>query len=332
MKKIDYLIVGQGISGTSFAWRAYFAKQSFIIIDNEKSVTASKAALGIYNPITGRKFNISWNYNNLINELNEFYSDVENKLNVNILHKKNIFRPFKNSSDNNEWNVRLSSNRYLKFIKEINEVGVLTKGSGYVDVKKYLLKSKKYFKKNNRYFYDTFKSEDLGISNDFFSYKNKKFRNIIMCTGIDEKNIKSFNQIKLNSVSGNSILIKCENKTSQIINKGINILPTNKNEFHIGSTYYQNVIDEGPDELISKTKQKFEDNFTLIKSMFGIRSASNDRRPIIGRHKHNKRMYIINAMGSKGVSQAPYCSKKLFNFINNNENIDDEINIDRFRS
>ena len=52
MKKIDYLIVGQGISGTSFAWRAYFAKQSFIIIDNEKSVTASKAALGIYNPIT----------------------------------------------------------------------------------------------------------------------------------------------------------------------------------------------------------------------------------------------------------------------------------------
>ena len=66
--------------------------------------------------------------------------------------------------------------------------------------------------------------------------------------------------------------------------------------------------------------------------MFGIRSASNDRRPIIGRHKHNKRMYIINAMGSKGVIQAPYCSKKLFNFIINNENIDDEINIDRFRS
>ena len=94
-------------------------------------------------------------------------------------HKKNIFRPFKNSSDNNEWNVRLSSNRYLKFIKEINEVGVLTKGSGYVDVKKYLLKSKKYFKKNNRYFCDTFKSKDLGISNDFFSYNNKKFRNII---------------------------------------------------------------------------------------------------------------------------------------------------------
>ena len=117
MKKIDYLIVGQGISGTSFAWRAYFAKQSFIIIDNEKSVTASKAALGIYNPITGRKFNISWNYNNLLNELNEFYLDVENKLNVNILHKKNIFRPFKNSSDNNEWNVRLSSNRYKKFLE-----------------------------------------------------------------------------------------------------------------------------------------------------------------------------------------------------------------------
>ena len=43
-------------------------------------------------------------------------------------------------------------------------------------------------------------------------------------------------------------------------------------------------------------------------------------------------MYIINAMGSKGVSEAPYCAKNYLISVNNNENIDDEINIDRFRS
>ena len=56
-------------------------------------------------------------------------------------------------------------------------------------------------------------------------------------------------------------------------------------------------------------KQKFEDNFTLIKSMFGIRSASNDRRPIIGRHKHNKRMYIINEWVQKGLVK-PHTAQK----------------------
>ena len=40
----------------------------------------------------------------------------------------------------------------------------------------------------------------------------------------------------------------------------------------------------------------------------------------------------MNAMGSKGVSQAPYCSEKLFNYINENKNLDKEINIDRYRS
>ena len=41
-------------------------------------------------------------------------------------------------------------------------------------------------------------------------------------------------------------------------------------------------------------------------------------------------LYIINGLGSKGVSQSPYCSKELFNYIELNKNLDKEINIERF--
>ena len=39
---------------------------------------------------------------------------------------------------------------------------------------------------------------------------------------------------------------------------------------------------------------------------------------------------VAARLGSKGISQAPYCSDKLFNYIENNKEIDKEINIKRF--
>jgi hypothetical protein len=331
-KKIDYLIVGQGLSGTCFAWRSYFGNKTFKIIDKENSFSASKASVGIYNPITGRKYNVTWNVDKLFYELKCFYKKVEKKLNQKLLYEKNIFRPFKGNNEVNDWNIRLASKKYLKFCEKINDDGVLTNTSGYLDVNKFLLSSKKYFDNLRRYKSENFDKTKLKIKKNYFSYKNEEFKYVIMCTGISEKKINLFKDIKLNGVSGNSIIVKSKIGNDSIINKGINILPIKKNVYHIGSTYYHNMKDEGPDELVSKTKNLIKEDISLIDSKFGIRSTSKDRRPIIGEHNKIKKLFIMNAMGSKGVSQAPYCSKKLFNYINKDKNIDKEINIDRYRS
>tara|TARA_Y100000992_G_C21118691_1_gene420822 strand:- start:76 stop:762 length:687 start_codon:yes stop_codon:yes gene_type:complete len=228
--------------------------------------------------------------------------------------------------------MRLASKKYQKFCEKINDDGILTNTSGYLDVKKFLLSSKKYFDKLGRYKRENFDKNKLKIKENYFSYKNEEFKYVIMCTGISEKKINLFRGIKLNGVSGNSIIVKSKMEIKNIINKGINILPIKKYVYHIGSTYYHNVIDEGPDELVNKTKNLIKDDISLIDSRFGIRSTSKDRRPIVGEHNKIKNLFIINAMGSKGVSQAPYCSEKLFNYINEDKNIDKEINIDRYRS
>ncbi len=330
--KIDYLIVGQGISGTCFAWRSFLGKKTFKIIDKENSFSASKASVGIYNPITGRKFNVTWNVDKLFYELKYFYSQVEKILNNKLLFEINIFRPFKKNSETNDWNIRLASKKYLKLCEKMNDDGILTGNSGYLDVKKFLSLSKKYFNDLGRYKRENFDERKLKVNKDHFSYRKENFKYVIMCTGISEKKINLFNDIKLKGVSGNSILIKSKLENDNIINKGINILPVKKNIYHVGSTYYHNTEDEGPDELVSKAKNLIKDDITLIDTKFGIRSTSKDRRPIVGEHNKIKRLFIMNAMGSKGVSQAPYCSEKLFSYINEGKNIDEEINIDRYRS
>ncbi len=52
----------------------------------------------------------------------------------------------------------------------------------------------------------------------------------------------------------------------------------------------------------------------------------------MGKHPNFSNLYIINGLGSKGVSQSPYCSKELLNYIELDKNLDQEINIERIKT
>ena len=101
-EKLDYIVIGQGIAGTTIAWWLNFNKKQFYILNDEKKNTSSSAALGIYNPITGRNSVKTWNAEILFKELEKFYSKVEKKIKKKILYKKNIYRPYKNIKEYSE--------------------------------------------------------------------------------------------------------------------------------------------------------------------------------------------------------------------------------------
>ncbi len=329
-KKYDYIIIGQGLAGSALAWRLYFNQKSFIILDSGADVSASKAALGIYNPITGRKNIKTWNANILFKELESFYMKVEKSLNTKILYKKNIFRPFNSSRDVNDWNIRLGNGKYKKYLKEINEKGITTKGSGYLDVNKYLQETKKYFRGLGRYKEYKLKNNELLNENNNINIGGYDFNKVVMCIGINQKKLNYFSKIPLTPVAGNSVKAESEFFSDNIINKRISVFNVTKNEIFAGSTYNNGDVNKGISILKNKIKNVINKEFTIIKSYFGVRPASRDRRPIVGKHKILNNLFIINGLGSKGVSQSPYCSKELFDYIENNKKINEEINIDRF--
>jgi len=323
-KKYEYIIIGQGLAGSAMAWRLYFNNKSFIIIDSQAKFSASKAALGIYNPITGRKNIKTWNAETLFKELGTFYKKVEKSLEIKILYEKDIYRPFNNNKDVNDWDTRLGNNKYKKYLKKIDKNGIITKGSGYLDVKKYL--------KLGRYKINNIKNEDLVNKNNNIVIEGYNFEKIVMCRGINEKKMNLFSEIPLTPVAGNSIKIKSNHFSDYILNKGVSVFNITKKKLFAGSTYDNGYINEGTSHLKKKIKKVINKEFKSLKSYFGIRPASRDRRPLVGKHDIIDNLYIINGLGSKGVSQSPYCSKELFDYIENNKKINKEINIDRFKS
>ena len=67
--QVDFLIIGQGLSGSFLSWYLLRGGASFIVVDENKINTASKVAAGLINPVTGRSgvFNMGRNFSIKIN-------------------------------------------------------------------------------------------------------------------------------------------------------------------------------------------------------------------------------------------------------------------------
>ena len=88
----------------------------------------------------------------------------------------------------------------------------------------------------------------------------------------------------------------------------------------------------GTNKIENQLKKLIKKKYKIKEYKFGVRPVTKDRRPFVGRHSNIKNLYIINGLGSKGVSQSPYCSIELFNYIEYKKHLDKEINIKRIKT
>ena len=55
-----------------------------------------------------------------------------------------------------------------------------------------------------------------------------------------------------------------------------------------------------------------------------------DRRPLVGQHKSQENIYVLNGLGSRGVLIAPSVANALIDFSEDNVALPKEIDISRF--
>ena len=88
--QVNFLLVGQGLCGT---WLSYYlekAGQSFVVIDESKPLTASKAASGIINPVTGRRIVKTWMIDDLMPNAWDAYQSFGGSLGISCIEEKPI--------------------------------------------------------------------------------------------------------------------------------------------------------------------------------------------------------------------------------------------------
>ena len=78
---IDYLIVGAGLAGISFADLALNNNKKVVVFENN-SQNSSRIAGGLYNPVILKRFTEVWDASNQLSDMDDFYNSLRNKFSV----------------------------------------------------------------------------------------------------------------------------------------------------------------------------------------------------------------------------------------------------------
>jgi len=195
---------------------------------------------------------------------------------------------------------------------------------------------KKYLIGKGQFLNESFKYDALKEESNHIQYKNIEALNIIFAEGFGLKQNPFFKHLPLNGTKGELITIHAPDlKIDYVLKSSVFLIPQGDDLYTVGATYEwtdktNKTTQKGKDELLKKLKTFLKCEFEVVDQVAGIRPTVIDRRPLVGQHSKQKRMFVLNGLGTRGVMIAPYVAQKLFDFIEHNKVLDDEINITRF--
>lgn len=347
MKKVDYIIVGQGIAGTILAHCAKQSGKTILVIDESRAHSPSKISAGIINPITGRKYVKSWMIDELLPEAEAVYQSLSELLGFTVFQQQHIIRAFSGNEEESNWLVRSSVPDFQRYVQDEVDLGIYKdiaipaygygeiKGGGRVQVKELIAAYRAELAKKEELLAEKFDFSVANITAEKIDYKGITAEKIIFCEGMGIKENPFFEYLPVWGNKGEVLIIKIPNfSPKKLLKKGVFLVPIAEEKYWVGSTYYREFEDAVPSEhglatLVKKLDKILDVPYEIVEHLAAIRPTILDRQPLLGTHHTFKNLVIFNGMGTKGASLAPYWAKHLIAALENNTPIDKQANIAR---
>ncbi|WP_166920316.1 NAD(P)/FAD-dependent oxidoreductase [Flavobacterium poyangense] len=343
---IDYLIIGSGLAGISFAELALTNHKTILVID-DKSQISSRVAGGLYNPVILKRFSEVWKAQEQLDLMDKFYNQVETKLQTKFNFRLPILRKFFSIEEQNNWfsasdkplltnflSTKLIFKKYTGIDSPFDYGEVLH--TGYVDTGLLLDKYQEYLIQNKWLLQESFEYDKLIVGDDLVTYKGIQARNVIFAEGFGLHANPFFQDLPLDGTKGELFIIKAPDlDLDVIVNTSVFILPLGDDLYKVGATYnWQDKTaaptEEGRAELTERIQEIINCDFEIVSHFGGVRPTVKDRRPIIGTHNVHKSLHILNGLGTRGVMLGPAMAKDLFAYIEDQTSLDPVIDIYRF--
>ena len=349
-KDFDYLIVRQGIAGTSLAMHLLDLDKKILIVSDSSLPSSSKVAAGIFNPLTGKKLVKTWLADDLFPYAKGFYAYLEAILGEKFVHQTPIYRPFRSIAEQNTYLAQTADPKIASYVKQEGDPADLTNyinadfggleviKSGWIDLPILLKQSQDYFLENDLLVDEKFDFNTLSVSADSIEWKGRTFEKLVLCQGFMALENDFFNWLPFAPVKGQILDIETDVPLQDyIVNQGIFMFPTKGNVARVGATYSWDPLDwkptnEATAELQEKLDALLKIPYRIKTEVAGIRPSVKDRRPIIGVHPEHHNVAIFNGLGTKGVTLAPFFANELAQHLENGKELNPLVNIQRYFS
>jgi len=344
---VDYLVIGQGISGTFLSYYLRQEGKSVLVVDNNQSNSPSRIAAGIINPVTGRRMVTVWMAGELLPFATKAYSEIGHALGITPLSSKSVIDFFPNPFMRESFIKRIAENDgYVHAFPEQNqfnqhfqyEFGCGEIRPAYLVHLEILLPAwRQQLLKDNQLLEDDFDVKELIVHADHVNYKDITATAIIFCDGAAGFENPYFSLLPFAPNKGEALLVEIPGLPAHsIYKKNMTLAPMAEQDlFWIGSVYQWTFdhTDPTPDFLENATqvlKNWIKLPFRIRDHVAGVRPATLERRPFVGVHPQFRNIGILNGMGTKGCSLAPYFARQLTDHLLYAMDITAEADVQRF--
>jgi len=344
---VDYIIVGLGLAGLAFTRELTKNGKTFIVFE-DGSQNSSMVAGGMYNPVILKRFTPVWNAISQLEIALPFYSELEKEFNKKYDYKVDIYRIFKSIEEQNNWFIACDkpklSNYMIPQVINQNHNGIIANfgfgkltNTGRIDTKTLLYNYKQQLQNKDIIKYESFNYSQLELLDNSISYKGITSKKIIFCEGFGLQNNPFFNYLPMQEAKGELLIIHAPNlNVDFLIKAAVFVLPLGNNIYKVGATFNwkdktKKPSEVGKQELIEKLESFITVPYKIVEHIAGIRPTVKDRRPLIGTHPKHKNMAILNGLGTRGIMIAPSAAIDLYKYLEENIELDNEVDINRFQ-
>lgn len=327
MQTTNFLIIGQGLSGTWLSYELEKAGASYLVIDEPIKNSSTNIASGIINPVTGRRMAKTWMVETLLPFAEHAYTEMGRNLGQDLITATKVFDFFSAPDRRLAFEKRSQMfAEYLQWPEDENHYRpIFNYPFGYgivspayqVNVQAMKQAWQQELATKNLLLEEKFETENLVLGNDGITYKNIKASKVIFCDGIAAYENPYFKSLPWAFNKGEVLIVDIPDLPKDGLYKKTNtIVPWKDGLFWIGSSYDHDFTDDKPTTTFYQQTETWLKNFlklpfTIVDHFAGIRPGTMERRPFVGLHPVHNQVGIFNGMGSKGVSLAPYFAQQL---------------------
>jgi glycine/D-amino acid oxidase-like deaminating enzyme len=340
----EFLIIGQGISGTWLSYWLEKAGKDFLIIDDADPSSSSRVAAGIINPVTGRRYATTWMSDTLLPFVEQAYGQVAREFSLQTISKKYILDFFPSTQMRLAFMERQEETDHLEILENEGEYRThlnFDLGLGRIQpvYTVHLQEVLKHWRKKlgEKISGESFNADLVRFEGEKIFYKEIETGNLVLCDGVNGMHHQWFKDLPFAPNKGEALIVEIPDlPTEAIYKKGMMIVPLPQTGlFWVGASYQWEYQDPNPSQEFRERTEAFLRSFlklpfSIVDHLSSIRPASLERRPFVGMHPKFPRLGILNGMGTKGCSLAPYFAKQLSDHLIHGTSIEPLADIKRF--
>ncbi|MBZ4187520.1 NAD(P)/FAD-dependent oxidoreductase [Niabella beijingensis] len=349
MNQPKVIIVGQGISGTFLSWFCYQAGLDFTVIDVQREGTPSNVAAGIINPVTGRRVVKVWLDDILLPFAEKAYTAMGTFLDIPAITKTAIVDFFPNPFMKESFLKKLSQKEdYIRLLEDDRqfapyfnyEFGAGCIAPAYVVNMAGLLPAwRNFLRQQHKLIEEPFDFSQLDAAGRVIQYREHTADRILFCDGAAGAANPYFSLLPFALNKGEAVIIEAPELPSGLLFKKSMLLAplVETGLFWAGTNYIWDFTDEAPTEAFRQAteqtlRQWLKVPFRILDHKAAVRPATVERRPFAGFHPVYPNIGILNGMGTKGCSLAPYFSHQLVEHLLHQRPLLPEVDISRFKN